>query len=304
MRPQRPPGAPPPPRRPPIQYQPLSRTQTLVRTLTALVAIAAFVFIVNAFLLSHLQHAISQQLAYGELRQQLADGVAPVSEGDVDDNLLPDGAPLAILTIPKIGVDEVIVEGSDGATLMKGPGHRRDSVLPGQQGVSVVLGRMAAYGGPFSRLQELVPGDRISVVTGQGRQQFRVIDVRNAGDPVPPAVKTGESRLVLETARGPAFVPSGIAYVDAELTSKVQERGARQTSYGSLPPSAFPMATDTSTVWALVFALQFLVVVEVAAVLAIPRSGPRKAWIVFVPLVVLGSVLTATQLMLLLPNLL
>ena len=67
---------------------------------------------------------------------------------------------------------------------------------------------------------------------------------------------------------------------------------------------ALAMGVDASTTWALVFALQFLVAVEIAAVLVGSRVGARKIWVVFVPLLTIGGLWVATQLALLLPNLL
>jgi len=312
-RPPRPPRAPKPPRvpkpprrapRPPKQYAPLSPQVVLVRGSLMILAALLIAFAANVTVLSQVQHLVSQQLLVNQLREQLSAGTAPVSEGDFEDVLLADGAPLAVLDIPQIGVHEVIVEGTSGDTLKAGPGHRRDSVLPGQQGISVLMGRAAAYGGPFGRIQELAPGDSFTVRTGQGKQVFEVIGVRYAGDPTPASPKAGESRLMLQTARGPAFIPSGIAYVDARLRSEVQASGQRQTTFTALPPQDKAMATDTSTVWALVFALQFLLVAQFAAVWAYRRIGAQKTWVVFVPVGVLAVLYVNNQLTLLLPNLL
>lgn len=298
------PGVQRPPKRPPVQYLPLTPGRMLARASFQMVALVFLAFVVNIGVLSHLQHSVSQQLAYNELREQGSAGTLPVSEGHVDDVLLSDGDPVALIEIPDIGVHEVIVEGTDSQALMNGPGHRRDTVLPGQPGISVVLGRAAAFGGPFSRLQELPPGSEFTVVTGQGEQKFRTIGIRYAGDPTPPRLASGESRLVLQTARGIPYIPSGMLYLDAELVSEVQDRGARQTTFASLPESDLAMGTDTSTVWALVFALQFLLAAELALVLTAPRTSPRKTWIVFVPLLTIGGLWVATQITLLLPNLL
>ena len=56
--------------------------------------------------------------------------------------------------------------------------------------------------------------------------------------------------------------------------------------------------------WALVFALQFLVLVEVAAVWAFRNVGPRRTWIVFVPLTMFASLWVTGEIVRLLPNLL
>jgi len=295
---------PAPPRRPPVRYAPLTPAQRVTRSLSSLVAVLFFAFILNTTVLSHLQHTVSQQLLFNTLREQLAEGTAPVSEGDFDDVLLTDGDPVAILRITSIGLEEVVVEGTNSGALMLGPGHRRDTVLPGQVGESVIMGRAAAYGGPFSRIQELQPGASIIVITGQGEQRFTVIGVRYAGDPTPPALQSGESRLVLQTARGAAYLPTGVAYVDAELASETQSAGPRQTIPATLPLSAQPLQGDGSTLWALVFALQLLVAAEIAAVWLLGRVGGQKVWIVFVPVLFLAGLWVATQVNLLLPNLL
>lgn len=299
--------APKPPRRPPVSAtarRPLGAGLILTRGILAVLAVVLLAFVANVTILSHLHHAVSQQQLTDSFRLQLAEGTAPVSEGDFNDVLLADGAPLAILDIPSIGVHEIIGEGTSAGVLTNGPGHRRDSVLPGQEGISVVMARAASYGGPFSRLQELAPGDRFEVVTGQGTQDFEVIGVRYAGDPTPASPVAGESRLILETARGAAYLPTGIVHVDAELTSETQPAGARQSTFAALPSQDLAMATDASTIWALVFAVQFLLVVEIGAVWALARVGAQKTWIVFVPLGLVSGSYVGHQLALLLPNLL
>ncbi len=307
-------GPPPPPLKPPRMPRrmprslqplaPMSSGQVFTRTILTIVAALLLAFVFNLMLLSHLQHVVAQQQLTNTYREQLAAGTAPVSEGDFEDKLLVDGAPVAIISIPSIGVYETIVEGTSSAETKSGPGHRRDTVLPGQQGVSVVMGRAGSYGGPFSRIQELTPGTPFTVLTGQGLQEFQVIGVRYAGEPGPPNLVAGESRMILQTARGPAYIPNGIAWVDAELTSTVQPSGKRQTVLGTMAPEYQAMATDTSTVWALVFALQFFVVAEIAAVWSYRRIGAQKMWVVFVPVMFLAGLLVADQITRLLPNLL
>ncbi|WP_240752679.1 sortase [Microbacterium hydrothermale] len=301
------PMPPRPPRRPPRArpvYAPLAPGQVFLRGMLVSLSVLVLVFLVNLLVISHVSHFAAQQQARDTFRAQLAAGTAPVSEGDFEDHLLPDGAPVGILSIPQLGVDEVISEGTTSGVLMHGPGHRRDTVLPGQAGVSVLMGRAAAFGGPFGGLQSLQPGETFTVRTGQGEQTFEVLGVRYAGDPTPPAPVRGESRLILMTARGAPYLPTGVAYLDARATGAAKPAGARQTTSMTLPPQAQPLATDMTTVWALVFALQLLVVAEFVAVWAYRRVGWQKTWIVFAPVLLLASVFVSDQLIRLLPNLL
>jgi sortase (surface protein transpeptidase) len=271
-----------------------------------LIAVAAIFFglVINVVLVSPLSHVAHQDAAFNAFRQQLAEGTAPVSELDGEGKVLAPGSPVALLDIPSIGVREVVGEGATAGDLMAGPGHRRDTVLPGQEGVSVLLGRAGAYGGPFGRIQELAPGQTFSVLTGQGKHTFRVIGVRYAKDLAPPPLAAGASRLVLTTARGPAFMPTGVARVDAELISKVAPAGVRVTNAAMRGAANDPLASDSSTVWALVMWLQAMVVVALGAVWSFYRWGRRQAWIVFAPTMAAVAFQVADQVTLLLPNLL
>jgi sortase (surface protein transpeptidase) len=394
-RPVRDPNTPPPvPKRIPVfireprQYTP---RELLTRNIMIVASVVIFGFFANLLVLGHLQHQVHQQQLSNEFREQLALATAPVSEGDENLILLPNGAPVALLEIPALGIKEVVVEGTDSGTLKMGPGHRRDTVLPGQAGISVIMARAAAYGGPFGNIQSLQPGTEFSVITGQGYHVYSVIGVRYAGDPGPAEPAEGIGRLVLETARGSAYMPGGILRVDAQLVStspnlpgeafpelaskinaestagedsaaseltsskvvmagsaapttspgasssptpksptpsttpipggtdqvpttrnvtitlasvKALDPGPRFTGTNTLPLAERELATDTSTVWALVFALQFLIAVEIAAIWAYRKVGLEKTWIVFIPVLALTGLIVSDQLIRLLPNLL
>lgn len=299
-------GPPKPPRRMPKPQRPvtpMSPRQQAIRGALIVLSALLLALALNVMVVGHVRHLVAQQQLDDTFRAQLEEGIAPVTEGDYNDVLLPDGAPVGIIEIPSLGIREVIVEGTDSEATQAGPGHRRDTSLPGQAGVSVIMGRAAAYGGPFGRIQELGPGDEFTITTGQGVHEFEVIGLRYAGDPSPPRLQPGESRVVLATARGIPFMPSGIARVDAELVSETQPAGIRETRYATLPESHSELSGDTSMVWALVFALQFLVVIEVAAVWAYRNVGPRRTWIVFVPLTLLAALWVTGEVVRLLPNL-
>ncbi|HJU01070.1 MAG TPA: class E sortase [Actinomycetes bacterium] len=75
------------------------------------------------------------------------------------------GQAFALIKIPKIDVERVLVEGVEREQLRKGPGHVPTTVMPGQPGTFGVSGHRTTYGAPFFRLNELGKGDRIQVVT-------------------------------------------------------------------------------------------------------------------------------------------
>jgi sortase A len=86
----------------------------------------------------------------------------------------PSGDAVAIIRIPKIGVDKAVVEGVGVPDLKKGPGHYPSSPMPGQPGNAAIAGHRTTYGAPFYRLDELRVGDEIRVTTRQGRFRFEV----------------------------------------------------------------------------------------------------------------------------------
>ncbi|MEW2485088.1 sortase [Streptomyces sp. NPDC048411] len=272
----------------------------------ALLTLAAVLLGLTTQLLvvSHLQHRAAQQGAFDELRANLALGTAPVAQTDPQGRLLAPGTPVALLRIPSLQVREVVMEGTDSHVLIDGPGHRRDTPMPGQAGTSVLLGRAAAYGGPFGRLSELKSGDAFTVTTGQGKVSYRVMDVRRAGDPAPAPVAAGKGRLVLVTATGPAYLPAGILRVDAEQVSATAETPAATIRPGTLPESEQPMAAGSGVPWPLVMWLQGLALVSIAAVWAWYRWGRHQTWIVFVPVTAVLGLQVAAQVTQLLPNLL
>ena len=58
--------------------------------------------------------------------------------------------------------------------LRKGPGHYPDSPMPGQLGNAAIAGHRTTYGAPFNRIDELAPGDEITIVTVSGTFHYSV----------------------------------------------------------------------------------------------------------------------------------
>ena len=168
----------------------------------------------------------------------------------------------------------------------------------------MVFGRRAAFGGPFARINELHKADLIKVTTGQGVFDYRVLDVRKAGDPIPAPPADGSSRLVLTTAAGAAFLPNGVVRVDADLVGAAVVGPERLLSFASLPDEEKVMASDARTLWALALWLQALILLSLAAVWAWHRWGRAQAWVVFLPPLMLVCLFATGEAVRLLPNLL
>jgi len=136
------------------------------------------------------------------------------------------GGPVGRLRADAIGLDEVVVHGTGSATLRAGPGHYRDTPLPGARGTVAIAGHRTTYGAPFRRIDDLDGGDRIELRMPYGRFTYRVERSRI----VPPTAtwvtrRVAYDRLVL-TACHPLFSAAERIVVFARL-----ERAA--PSFGS-----------------------------------------------------------------------
>ncbi len=283
---------------------------------TALTLVAALflVFAADLLVVGHIRHARDQQTAFADLRADLANGTAPVNQTTDDGKLIPLGRALGVLEIEQIQVREVFFEGTTSGVMMSGPGHRRDTVLPGQAGTSVIMGRKAGFGGPFSYLEQVLPGSRIAVYTGQGRAEYVVTGVRRAGDLQPAPLGAGQGRLTLVTAIGDDYVPDGSLRVDAALVStspdlkspvnQAQPAGPRPLTSLQLPIDERPMQGEAAAwvdvvLWALALCLASLGVTWVRM-----RWGRWQTWLAGGPVLLALGLATSDQVARLLPNLL
>ncbi len=73
-------------------------------------------------------------------------------------NVLDDG--LTRVSIPKIKLDAIVVEGTGRRQLLLGPGHMPDTPMPGDVGNSVITGHRDTF---FRHIYQLKKGDRIQV---------------------------------------------------------------------------------------------------------------------------------------------
>jgi sortase A len=80
----------------------------------------------------------------------------------------PEGDPIGDIRIPVIGINQVVVEGTNTPDLRKGPGHYVGTPLPGQSGNAAIAGHRTTYGHPFYNLDSVKVGDPIVLTTLQG----------------------------------------------------------------------------------------------------------------------------------------
>jgi sortase A len=135
------------------------------------------------------------------------------------------GDPIGRIDIPKIGADFVVVQGTDTASLRKGPGHYPDTTFPGLPGTVAIAGHRTTYLAPFRDVNELKHGDAIVLTMPYGRFDYTVERTQVV---LPTALwvtrDVGYDRLVLSACH-PLYSASHRIIVFARLR-RVTARGA------------------------------------------------------------------------------
>ncbi len=280
------------------------RSRLVASTLVLSVSACLLGFAAWMTLGSRLYYDRIQREDYASFRAALEQATAPTGPTDPANpkKLLAAGTPVAVLSIPEIGLGAVVLQGTTSDVLEGGPGHLRDTAMPGQAGVSEIFGRRAAYGGPFARLSSLSPGAVFTVTTGQGVTRYLVLDVRRAGDPDPP-LKPGHGRLILATADGPPFAPTGVVRVDADTITKPKSAPAMVILASDLSASELAFGTESGIWLPLVLWCEGLLVAALAISWLRLQWGRWQTWTVALPVLGYLGLEVADQVARLLPNL-
>ena len=85
------------------------------------------------------------------------------------------GSPIAELSIPRLGLSAIVLQGSDARTLLRGPGHLEHTALPGEAGNAVIAGHRDSF---FRPLRNVRIGDDVTVETPRARVHYRVTSFR------------------------------------------------------------------------------------------------------------------------------
>jgi len=237
------------------------------------------------------------------------------------------GTPIGLLTIPRIGMSgAAIVEGTDENQLQQGPGHYQGTPLPGQGGNTAIAGHRTTYGAPFYNLNELQPGDPITIQTSQGTFTYRVV-TSHVVSPTNTAVLDASTgpELTLTTCNPRYSAATRLVVLatltDAALTTPPTVPTSTPTSSPSSTPTTLPKSlgggegetssgglSGVSTRGQVELAILWGALTVLAAVLGLVgwRRGRRPwSWVVFAmgaPLTLAGLLVCYQHISLALPQ--
>lgn len=117
---------------------------------------------------------LSTQRAQDQLRQDWQSVVNTKPPADAP-KLAPLGSRYAEIQIPSIGLDMMVVQGTDYPDLKLGPGHYVDTANPWDDTGRVgIAGHRTTYLHPFFSLDHVHTGDTITIRTEYGTFDYRV----------------------------------------------------------------------------------------------------------------------------------
>ncbi len=134
------------------------------------------------------------------------------------------GHALGRIRLPTLHRSYVMVQGTDEASLRRGPGHYPGTPLPGEPGTVGVAGHRTTYLAPFKTIDRLRPGDPVVLEMPYGDFTYRVQATRIVE---PNALwithDVGYPRLVLSACH-PLYSASQRIVVFARLATPIEPR--------------------------------------------------------------------------------
>jgi sortase A len=133
------------------------------------------------------------------------------------------GHALGRIRLPTLHRSYVMVQGTDSASLRKGPGHYPNTALPGEGGTVAVAGHRTTYLAPFKTINDLHPGDPVELEMPYGTFTYRVENTRIVKpDALWVTKNVGYPRLVLSACH-PLYSAAERIVVFARLESPIDE---------------------------------------------------------------------------------
>jgi sortase A len=153
------------------------------------------------------------------------------------------GQAIGRIQVPRLGLNMVLVNGTDHDSLTKGPGRDRRSYMPGEGQLVYIAGHRTTYLAPFAHIERLRSGDPVTLEVPYGTFRYRVFKHRvvDAND---LAVLRSHGREVVELqACHPRFFATQRYIAYARLT-RVEPRGGSAFEPPATALAAAPLAAQ------------------------------------------------------------
>ena len=222
---------------------------------------------------------IRHALAEASALDKLPTGPPVTAPRSADPN---EGEPVGDIRIPVIGINQIVVEGTNTPDLRKGPGHYIGTPLPGENGNASIAGHRTTYGHPFYNLDGVKVGDPIVLTTLQG---IFVYDTTRSWVVSPSdtsVIKNAFDNLLTLTTCNPRFSASTRLVVQAKLAhSQLFPNQGLPAGRLHADPKSGDLAGNTNVELTQALFWGFLVLVVLGAVLYTAWRFRKQRWMIW-----------------------
>src|SRR4051794_17438966 len=136
------------------------------------------------------------------------------------------GQAIGRIRVPRIGVNMILVNGTDDATLRKGPGRDLRTYMPGEGQLIYIAGHRTTYLAPFAHIEKIRIRDYVTLEVPYGTFRYRVFRRRVVPSDDLAVLRSQGREVVVLQACHPRFFATHRYLVYARLV-RVEPRGGR-----------------------------------------------------------------------------
>jgi sortase A len=151
------------------------------------------------------------------------------------------GEAIGRIRVPRLGLNMILVNGTDHDSLKKGPGRDLRTYMPGEGQLIYIAGHRTTYLAPFAHIDRLRPGDWVTLEVPYGTFTYRIF--RHVIVPADDlaALRSHGREIVALQACHPRFFASH-RYIAYGKLARVEPRGGRSFVPPLMRLAAAPLA--------------------------------------------------------------
>jgi sortase A len=143
------------------------------------------------------------------------------------------GESIGRIRVPRMGVNMILVNGTDHETLKKGPGRDLRTFMPGENRLVYIAGHRTTYLAPFSHIDRLKAGDRVTIEVPYATFVYSVTHHRIVAATDLSVLRSPRHELLELQACHPRFFASH-RYIAYARLIRVEPRGAAPYAVGEV----------------------------------------------------------------------
>ena len=151
------------------------------------------------------------------------------------------GQAIGRIRVPRLGLNMVLVDGTDDSSLQKGPGLDRRTYMPGEGQLIYIAGHRTTYLAPFAHIEHMRAGDPVTIEVPYATFVYRVFKKQIVSADDLAALHSDGREIVKLQACHPRFFASHRYIVSARL-ARIEPSGAPAIAAPARVLTAAPLA--------------------------------------------------------------